>query len=221
MKIALVGSGKTGQYVAKSKYKTKIFNSKNPFDKTKVSDCDLVICFTTANVLKKNIDDLIETKLPVVVASTGLKEAGIRIDDLDKKLKQNKRRWIYSSNFSTSLFLYKSLIQFIAKQDIEAHDYNLSVEDIHHKDKLDAPSGTALTIQNWYGKEISIKSIRESDHIGTHNFIISNQYEEIKLSHKIKCRSVFAKGAIKAGEILLKTDRLGLIPFYEVLNENE
>jgi 4-hydroxy-tetrahydrodipicolinate reductase len=214
MKIALIGNGKTGRFVTQSKYETKVFDSNNKFSSKEASDCDVVICFTTGEILESYIDELILSKLPVVIASTGFKFT----DELKDRIKQNKLKWIYSSNFSKSLFIYKSLIQHTSNIT-NLDKFNLEIVDIHHKEKQDAPSGTALTIKEWFGSDIGIKSLRLDDQIGTHKFIISNEIEEIEINHIIKSRRVFADGAVLASEILMRTKETGLIKFYEVIND--
>jgi len=216
MKIALLGNGKTGKYISELSKETLIFDSKNKLTAMKISQCDVVICFVSSEVIEEYIDELIISKKPVVIASTG-KEY---INGLNEKLINSGLTWIHSSNFSKSLALYKSIIQFLSTQKEYITDMKINILDIHHKDKQDAPSGTALTIKDWYGEEVLIRSIREDDHVGVHSFIISNEVEEISITHTIKDRSVFAKGAINAACILLKNHLgPGLHQFYEVINE--
>jgi 4-hydroxy-tetrahydrodipicolinate reductase len=221
MRIALIGNGKTGHFVTEicreNNYSVTVFDSKTPFTSEASLNSDVVICFTTGNILESYIEELIESKLPIVIASTGYDFTG----ELKQKLETQSLKWIYSSNFSTSLFIYKSIIQLLgskAKLD-ELDDLSLEIVDIHHKDKVDAPSGTALSIKEWFGSEVAIKSLRLDDHIGTHKFILSSRDEEIEVIHTIKSRKVFASGAITAAKILLNTNRTGLIKFYEVINE--
>jgi 4-hydroxy-tetrahydrodipicolinate reductase len=110
------------------------------------------------------------------------------------------------------------LIQFVANNS-NISNFSLKILDIHHKNKQDAPSGTALTIKEWFGSDIGITSLRLNDQIGTHKFILSNEGEQIEINHIIKSRKVFADGAILAAEILLRTKKTGLIKFYEVIND--
>ena len=214
MKIALLGNGKTGHFIKNSDFEVSVFNSTNILTKVKIEDCDIVISFVPGSVFVEYIDELFESKKPVIVASTGFQWP----NNFDKKLKEENLTWVYSSNFSKGLFIYKALIELLEKKYKLLNSPTCHIHEVHHTKKLDSPSGTALSINAWFGNNAKITSERTGDIVGFHELTISTDSEEIKISHNAKTRKVFADGAIKACELVLQNKlKPGLNQFYEVL----
>lgn len=215
MKVALIGTGKTGGKVAHDHSDTIKFDSKNRPTLEKLKECDVVISFVPGDIFVEYIPLLIESKLPVVVGSTGF--------EWDKKVKseleEKKLRWVHAHNFSMGMSIVKSLIETISKSSELLEDVTFKIHDIHHEKKLDAPSGTALSWKKWLGKDTKITSERTGDVIGYHHLDMQTPYESIKLVHEAKDRGIFARGALWSANQVLNNTNLpfGLIHFNDLV----
>lgn len=237
MKICLIGYGKMGKAIEEIALKRGHQISgrigKSNFDQFKESlrHSDVAIEFTIPEVAFENLRTCSEMKVPVVSGTTGWLE---RFSELETIIKNNDSSLVYASNFSigVQLFFYlnKQLAILMAKQ----REYSCSMEEIHHKQKLDAPSGTALHLAkdilklnlnytNWeLGTEtnndiLAINALREDGVVGTHTIRYKSAIDEITICHKAFSREGFALGAVIAAEwicskkgIFTMSDVLGL-----------
>ena len=219
MQIALIGCGKTGSKVADllSGSDFTIFNTKNTPNKYKLRNHDVIICFTPGKVFLNLIPMLIETQIPVVTGSTGFDWP----KDIHESLKSRKLKWANSSNFSLGMNLIYEMIQVFKKAPLLFDDYQFSLNEIHHKNKLDSPSGTAILWENWLGEKMEITSIREGDAVGTHELILDTENESISIKHSAKDRKVFAQGAVWAAHQLVNNKKInpGLHQFNELIRQ--
>lgn len=217
MKVALLGAGKTGSKVHELHENTVIFNSKNNPTLEKLSDCDLVISFLAGDVFIEYLDLLVESKLPVVTGSTGFQWP----DNFDQKLKDKKLQWIKAHNFSLGMNLIKAMIENLAKASLLYPEAKFSIHDIHHINKKDAPSGTALTWQDWLGSEANITAEREGDVIGYHHMNMDSHFEKIKITHEAKDRALFANGALWAAKQIFQNNikEYGLLNFEDIVKK--
>ncbi len=214
MKIALLGKGKTGSKVLENKtHQVIAFDSKNPPTFEKLETFDLIISFLPGDVFKSFIPLLIETKLPVVTGSTGFEWP----TQLDQTLKDKKISWIYASNFSLGVAVLKQMLAKLSAAKEMFSTHHTSIHEIHHTHKKDAPSGTALSMQNWMKETCSVTSERTGDVIGFHELTFDTGSEKIKLSHEALDRKLFADGAIWAAEYLSKNPTYGLNSFQDIL----
>lgn len=214
-KIALLGKGKTGGKVFELRPEnTTVFDSNNPPTLESLKGHSVIISFLPGEPFKNYIPLLIESRVPVVTGSTGLDWP----EDLNKKLCENKLTWIKASNFSLGMALIKSILPSIGKCDSLFDDYNLNINETHHVNKKDAPSGTAISWKDWIGLDVPITSERKGDEIGTHNLSLSTSFEEISIEHRALDRKIFAQGALWAAE-KLKNEKLpfGLIEFQDLI----
>lgn len=214
MKIALLGKGKTGAKVLLNKnHQVIAFDSKNPPTFEKLETFDAIISFLPGEVFKSYIPLLIETKLPLVTGSTGFEWPA----NIDAVLKDKKISWISASNFSMGVAVVKQMLNklAIAKSMFPAHQ--TSIHEIHHTKKLDAPSGTALSMEKWIDEKCIITSAREGDVIGFHELKFQTGSEKITLTHEALDRQLFADGAIWAAEYLQKNKIPGLNNFQEII----
>ena len=217
MKVALIGSGKTGHHVALLHKETSVFNSKRPPNEKALRDCDVVISFLPGQAFKDTIPLLLKSRLPVVTGSTGISfPDGLKQEILDLELK-----WISGTNFSLGMNLVYNMIRSLSQAKRLFSTYSFHIHEEHHKNKIDAPSGTALSWKEWLNDEAKISSKREGDTIGFHEMIFESPFETIQLSHEARDRAIFAKGALWAAKRLLfdTTIPLGLTSFSEMAPE--
>jgi 4-hydroxy-tetrahydrodipicolinate reductase len=227
MDIALIGYGKMGHEIESIAIKRGhviklIIDQDNTADlnKSGLKGIDVAIEFSTPGAALANVIKCLENKVPVVSGTTGW------LNQYDKAVevcRANKTSFIHSTNFSIGVNLFFRLNQELAKQIERYHNYKVSIEEIHHTQKLDAPSGTAISLANgisgnnsdyngWCfdtqkieGK-IPIQSIREGVVPGTHVVTWDSDIDTITLRHEAKNRKGLALGAVVAAEFIhLKT----------------
>jgi 4-hydroxy-tetrahydrodipicolinate reductase len=237
MKIALIGYGKMGKAIEEillqrghtAPLKIDI-NNQDQFTKENLLQCDVAIEFTGPHSAVNNISTCLDAGISVVSGSTGWLEQWTLIED---KCKSNNGGLLYASNFSVGVNLFfelnKKLAQLMSGQDT----YNVSMEEIHHTQKKDAPSGTAITLaeqvlhdvtrkKKWineaekYPNELSIISKRIDPAPGTHSIKYSSAIDDIEIIHTAHSRTGFATGAVLAAEFL--SGKKGIYSMKDVLN---
>lgn len=222
MKIALVGYGKMGQLIeklAKERGNTisKIIDVSNIEEVADISpgNTDVAIEFTSPESAFGNIMAVLKQKVPVVSGSTGWLEKKIEVENY---CEQNGTTFFYASNFSLGVNIFFKLNKYLAEL-MSGKGYATSVEDIHHIHKLDAPSGTGITIaegiveksknlDSWVEGDsndpdkLSIISKREGEVPGTHSVLYTSRIDDIKITHEAHTREGFALGAVMVAEWL-------------------
>ena len=160
---------------------------------------------------------LVEAGIPTVCGSTGWLE---NFESIASKVKGNGGSFFYASNYSIGMNLIFRLTEYAAKFMNNYPEYEVDIEEIHHTEKKDMPSGTAITLvekliknldrkKSWVlnetakDSEIAIAAVREPNVPGTHNITFRSAIDTIELSHTAHSRLGFAHGAIVAGEWLL------------------
>ena len=237
MKIALIGYGKMGKAIeklalAKGHQITAIVDSQNSIENTNFDDVDVAIEFTRPELAVKHMNFCLEIGLPIVVGTTAWKEGLPAITDMVNK--QNGSL-VHASNFSIGVNLFFEMNKKLAKI-MEAHPaYKLEMTEIHHTQKLDKPSGTAVTLaeeiieQNTNYKhwrlaednklvnenEFFIHALREENFPGTHLISYESQIDSIHFEHVAHTRDGFALGAIVAAEWL--QNKKGIFTMKDVL----
>lgn len=223
MKIALVGYGKMGKAIEEillqrghtAPLKIDI-NNQDSFTAANLQQCDVAIEFTGPHSAVENISKCLDAGIPVVSGSTGWLEQWATIEE---KCKSLNGTLLYASNFSVGVNIFfelnKKLAQLMSKQDA----YDVSMEEIHHTQKKDAPSGTAITLaeqilhevsrkKKWlnepakYPNEMSIISKRIDPAPGTHSIKYSSAIDDIEIIHTAHSRTGFATGAVLAAEFI-------------------
>jgi 4-hydroxy-tetrahydrodipicolinate reductase len=206
MKIAVIGTGKTGGHLIDlipSEQLVGPFNSKNPATVEKLQEADVVICFVTGEVFLELCPLLIESKKPVLTGATGFEWPS----DVVEQLHSHDLRWLHATNFSMGVQLMKPLIQSLSQWAPELLDQGkITMTEWHHTKKVDAPSGTALTLKEWLDQDVPIESVREGDIVGIHTVCIETPYEKIDLTHTAKDRKLFASGAINLARKFFQAD---------------
>lgn len=233
MKIALLGYGRMGQTIEKIAISRghdvvlKIDKDDKDYDITKA---DVAIDFSLPSAAYGNITNCINNNVPVVSGTTGW------LDDYEKAValcKEKKGAFIYASNFSLGVNIFFELNKTLAKMMSNLSQYNVTMEEIHHTKKLDAPSGTAITlaegvIENnanydaWELNEtnnktsIPIVAKRIEDVPGTHSISYKSDVDTINIEHIAHNRQGFALGAVVAAEWLV--GKTGVFSMNDVLN---
>ncbi len=237
MNIALIGYGKMGKAIEKIAIEkghkiTAIVDSKNPIELMNINNIDVAIEFTRPELARKHMVFCLEKGLPIVVGTTAWKEDLPAITELVNK--QNGSL-VHASNFSIGVNLFFEMNKKLAKI-MEAHPaYKLEMTEIHHTQKLDKPSGTAVTLaeeiieQNTNYKhwrlaednelvnenEFFIHALREENVPGTHLISYESQIDSIHFEHIAHTRDGFALGAIVAAEWL--QNKKGIFTMKDVL----
>ena len=222
MKIAIIGYGKMGkaigQLAEKQGHKIVIaINSanKNQIDHLNDYHPDVAIEFSTPSSAVSNLEKLIQQQIPVVCGTTAWHD---QYDHIRKLTKDHDSALLYASNYSVGMNLMFRMNKQLAKVMSKFDSYEPSITEIHHIHKLDAPSGTAVTlaeqiiqeqsrIDKWELDEaasgsMAIKSVREGEVIGTHHVEYKSETDDITLSHVAHNRNGFVAGALLAAEYL-------------------
>ena len=231
MKIALLGYGRMGQEIEKiaTSRGHEIVIRKDAGDSIDITKADVAIDFSIPTSAFENISNCIENNVPVISGTTGWLEKYTEAVNL---CKEKKGAFIYASNFSVGVNIFFELNKQLAKMMSNLEDYTISMEEIHHTKKLDAPSGTAITLaegiientskENWkLGTEISetnipIEAKRIPDVPGTHTVWYSSEVDTIEIKHTAHNRKGFALGAVIAAEWII--GKTGVFTMKDVLN---
>jgi 4-hydroxy-tetrahydrodipicolinate reductase len=203
MNIAVIGTGKTGGELLDLIPENQIigpFNTRNEPTAEKLQQADVAVIFVPGSAVDDIFDAVIKSGIPAVWGSTGY-EWPI---DLDQELKDQQVKWLRASNFSLGMNIVRRCISIISKGSELLTDPKFHIHEIHHTDKKDAPSGTALSWKEWLGKEAEITSERKGDIKGIHQLEMDTESESIILKHQAHNRALFAKGALWSAEQLLK-----------------
>lgn len=233
MKIALLGYGKMGREIEKIALERahsiviKADAESQDFD---IKTADIAIDFSIPTAAFKNISHCLHNNVPVISGTTGW------LDDFPKAVdicEQNKGAFIYASNFSLGVNIFFELNKSLAKMMCHLKQYNVSIEEIHHTQKLDAPSGTAITLaegiiehsdfKNWklasdnlQDSDIPIIAKRIENVPGTHKITYQSDVDRIDIKHTAHNRKGFALGAVIAAEWLI--GKTGVFTMRDVLN---
>lgn len=215
MKIALLGKGKTGSKVLEiARGEIEVFDRLNAPTFEKLVKHDVIISFLPGEAFEALIPLLLETKKPVVTGSTGFKWPV----NFDKTLQDKKLSWIHATNFSLGVVVLKQLIERLHEVSGLFTEKSLSIHEVHHTKKLDAPSGTALSMKEWLKEPCEMTSAREGDVVGLHTLTLETPGEVIRLEHSAKNRQLFAEGAMWAANYITKNKmEPGLHAFQKVV----
>ena len=217
MKIALLGKGKTGSKVAELSSSVTIFDRTNEPTYDKLINYDVIISFLPGEAFESLSPVLLETKKPVVTGSTGFKWP----QNFDKTLQEKNVSWIYATNFSLGVVVIKQMIERLNQVSGIFKEKTQSIHEVHHTKKLDAPSGTALSMKEWLQGDCDVTSERTGDVVGLHTLTLETPGEIIRLEHEAKNRSLFAEGALWAANYIVKNKmEPGLHAFQKVVERH-
>lgn len=236
MIIALVGYGKMGKTIegialqrGHSIGLTIDIDTVDSFTKENLTKCDVAIEFTGPHSAKENILKCIDAGIPVVSGSTGWLS---NWSEVEKACTKKNGTILYASNFSVGVNIFFELNKKLAQLMKQQTGYNISMEEIHHTQKKDAPSGTAITLaeqilnevprkKSWVNEvspnpeELVIISKREDPAPGTHSIKYSSAVDDIEIIHTAHNRNGFAMGALLAAEYI--QNKKGIFSMTQVL----
>ncbi len=221
MKIVLIGYGKMGKAIEKiaiSKGHEIIgrFSSQG-IDNEVLALADVAIEFSKPEAAVENIKACFTVGVPIICGTTGwLEEKEVVLQSINR----TKNAFLYASNFSIGVNLFFAINKYVANMMNEQTQYDVRVEEIHHTAKLDAPSGTAISVAQdilknidrktkWTNEksdnpsDLSIFSVREDPAPGTHSVFYDSTIDTIEIKHTAHSREGFAAGAVLAAEWIL------------------
>jgi 4-hydroxy-tetrahydrodipicolinate reductase len=223
MKIALIGYGKMGKTIEQvalnrgHQVELKIdLGNLEDFNAEKMNTVDVAIEFTSPHTAFANVKSCLDFKTPVVCGSTGWLD---NLASIEQHCKELNGSFLYASNFSVGVNIFFELNKKLAQLMEGQQQYNVSVKEIHHTQKKDAPSGTAITIAEqiiannssksmWVNhssnnpQELSIVSERTDPYPGLHEVTYQSSIDEITIIHNAHSRDGFALGAVLAAEYI-------------------
>ena len=241
MKIALIGYGKMGKTIeqialSRGHQIVSIVDINNPeeFQSVNFKSADVAIEFTTPATAFDNYMKSFAAGVPVVSGTTGWLD---RISEIKEKCEKEGKTFFYASNFSIGVNIFFALNKYLAKIMNNFPSYNISMTETHHIHKLDAPSGTAITLaegilenvdrkERWtletaeQPTDLPIHAIREGEVPGIHVIRYESEADSIILTHDAKNRKGFALGAVLAAEFTAnKEGYLGMSDLFPFLKD--
>ncbi len=223
MRIAILGYGKMGREIEKTAIERMHsveliidITNKSDLNKENLSKTDVAIDFSTPDSAFNNILTCFDANTPIVSGTTGWLD---KFEEIIKICKEKDQAFFYASNYSLGVNLFFQLNKHLASLMDVFENYDVDIEEIHHTQKLDAPSGTAISlaqdiISNLKRKSkweldkagdkdsIKIKAIREDNIPGIHTITYDSPVDTIEIRHSAKNRKGLALGAVMAAEFL-------------------
>lgn len=236
LKIALLGYGKMGKAIEaialQKKYSIVLkIGTGNLDDLTSenIKKADVAIEFSNPESAVKNILFCLENNVPVLSGTTGWL---MDLSDIEEKCREYSGAFLYASNYSIGVNIFFELNKKLAILMQEHAEYNVVMQEVHHTQKMDSPSGTAITLaqqiidrlpakNKWVNEpqnnpaELSIISKRIDNVPGTHTVTYTSTVDDIEIKHTAHNRVGFAEGAIEAAEFL--KDKKGIFSMKDVL----
>ncbi len=223
MKVAIIGYGKMGHEIeqvllSRGHSVALIIDQDNAHDlcTEKLAEVDVAIEFTTPTTAYANVRTCIECSTPVVSGTTGWHD---KLEELQTLCREKNSTMIWSSNYSLGVNITFRLNRYLAELMNRFEGYNVAIEEIHHTQKKDAPSGTAISLANdilerverkqrWLNEPteeadaIAITSLREGMVPGTHTVTYESADDKIEIKHTLFSRRALALGAVVAAEFV-------------------
>lgn len=215
---SVIGTGKTGGTVLDMLGSSaRAYDENNRPTAEKLSESDIAIVFVPGVAASQVVEIVLEAGIPAVWGTTGY----VWPADLPDRVKAEGLKWVAGSNFSMGMNLVRKAIQIIGKGSEMLNDPTFHIHEVHHIHKQDEPSGTALSWQEWLGKEAVISSDRQGDVKGIHNLHLQTAGESIYLKHEAHSREIFAEGAIWTANYLLENRFIepGFYPFSDIFDK--
>jgi 4-hydroxy-tetrahydrodipicolinate reductase len=218
MKIALLGYGKMGKVIEKIALERGheiVLRKSSAANFDGLLKADIAIDFSVPTSAVTHISECLNQNIPVISGTTGWLE---NYDEMVHLCQAKNGSFIYASNFSLGVNIFFELNNYLAKMMKNLKDYHVSMEEIHHTQKLDAPSGTAIslangiientdyvnwTLENPIENEIYIDAKRIENIPGTHAVFYDSKVDQIEIKHTAHSREGFAFGSVIAAEWLV------------------
>lgn len=235
MKIAILGYGKMGKSIAEiaqERHHVVIYTANDNPNFEKVKEADVAIEFSVPEAAFLNISNCVQQHIPIVSGTTGWLD---KFEDIKALTEKQQSKFLYASNFSIGVNLFFKFNEMLAKIMSTQEEYKVDITEIHHLEKKDAPSGTAISLaeqilenssyKSWShppraqkDKDIPIEALREKGVHGTHIINYKSEIDNIQLKHEAHSRKGFALGAVLAAEWLVKSKDYGCFNMKDVLN---
>ena len=235
MKIALIGYGKMGRSIETVTQErgheiVGRFSSSHPVTAEELHSADVAIEFSRPELAVDHINTCFDANCPVIVGTTGWMD---HFDAVRNRCDAEGHALLYASNFSLGVNILFKLNEMLAEMMAPHSDYKPSIEEIHHTEKLDSPSGTGITLAEgilanqsrrtgWVNQatdsadQLEIISKREPKVPGTHIVSYRSDIDDLELTHIAKNRKGFALGSVMAAEWLV--GKKGIFTMQDVLN---
>jgi|BEDMetMinimDraft_2_1075160.scaffolds.fasta_scaffold00073_20 dihydrodipicolinate reductase len=245
MKISLIGYGRMGREVKSvaNEFNIKVVSIIDPsdseathrkIDEEALKDADVAIDFTRPDAVVNNVKLVAKNKVNMVVGTTGWYD---KLNIVSEIVKENNIGLVYGSNFSIGANVFFKIVNYASSLLGKIEDFDPYVFEMHHRMKVDSPSGTAkeiakIVLNNFPNKkklqyekldrkiepeELHVVSLRAGFRAGFHLVGFDSEYETIELTHNAKSRKGFAKGAILAAKWIM--ERKGIYNFNDVFDE--
>lgn len=247
VRIAVLGDGKMGNRICELAPRFNLepalilgeSNNENGAGITAENfrEIDVAIDFTHPDVVKNHIEKIAQLQIPLVIGTTGWYD---KSGWVEKLAEENNTRIVYGSNFSLGVQLFLKLMEEAGKLYGQSDFFDASLHEVHHKEKADAPSGTAVTMANLWQKGAGISkntsfgvpergkvdpdsfiitSQRTGTVFGDHSLRITSEYDDINLTHSARSRDGFAAGALKTAAWLAKNKTPGFFLIEDIVEE--
>lgn len=208
----------------------RVDSSNKNFGSPELGNSDLAIDFSTPDGVAANVEKCFDAGIPVVVGTTAWEEA---FEGIRKRCEKEGQGLFHAPNFSIGVNIFFAVNRYLAGLMNERIEYGVEVDEVHHKEKKDAPSGTAVRIakdiiasidrKNEWVKEkaadpsqLRVASERKNDVKGTHTVRYSSEIDDITIQHMARSRKGFALGAVLAAEWV--KDRKGIFTMRDMLD---
>ena len=232
MKIALLGYGKMGKEIEKISiergHSISVIIDKDD-DVKSLIDSEVAINFSTPSSAVSSIKLALDSSVPIISGTTGWLE---KYNEIVEYSKNTGTSFMYASNYSLGVNLFFELNKILTRL-LNKHDqYKIALQEIHHTEKIDKPSGTALTLaediikdtdyEDWSfknntNKTIKMESVRENNVPGTHKVKYDSGIDSIEITHTAHSRKGFALGAVIAAEWII--DKKGVFNMTDIIND--
>jgi 4-hydroxy-tetrahydrodipicolinate reductase len=220
MKLAILGYGKMGktvEHIAISRGHNIVYKTSDDLDMDRLKQAEIAIDFSTPEAAYLNITTCLKNNIAIVSGTTGWLD---QFEDAIKVCNSEAGKFLYASNFSIGVNVFFELNSQLAKMMSGLKEYDVKLKEVHHLEKKDSPSGTAISLADHIIKEteytdwsyppedskksISIEAERKAGVFGFHDVTYDSDIDTITISHNAKSRKGFAHGAVIAAEWILK-----------------
>lgn len=227
LRVAVIGMGRMGQAIAELA-PAHDFDVVATLDADEVAEggvtaeglaaADVAIEFTVPSAALRNSAQCLQAGVPVVIGTTGWYD---RLDELDTLSAKHRGRVLWSPNFAPGVQLMLALSEMAGRLFRHAPQFAAHMVETHHAAKLDAPSGTAIALQDrlevGLERAVPVTSVRVGSVPGTHGIILDAPFEQVQLVHEARDRRVFADGALGAARWLAHASAPGVYTMRDVL----
>ncbi|MBS0634891.1 MAG: 4-hydroxy-tetrahydrodipicolinate reductase [Verrucomicrobia bacterium] len=199
-----------------------------------IESCDIAIDFSTPRDIVERLQPLIKAKKPIVVGTTGWEK---QEKELRKLVHDHHAALLYSPNFSLGVALFARLVSYASHLFAPFQQYDVGMMEMHHRQKQDAPSGTAIALaaalmehyphrtlthdlaksKGLESEQVHLASYRSGYHPGTHEVIFDSTVDTVQLTHRARNREGFAQGALEAAYWLI--DKKGFYTLEDMIEE--